>query len=380
MLYDLLITKIDRSHKNTLAKLLCADPSVSLQKALSMLENLPVTYKTGLKKEDAKRELEKLKLLGAVVTPIESKIKEDPIEEILNAEEEESKVDKKVEEKKTTPPQKEYSSERAIRAEVKSSKNRTISRIGPPAKKKKKSNLTGVIVLLAAIAGFGILITTSTNRKEYKINSDSSLLKKSSSSSKTSKTPEKKKSKNLNIFSAMKEKKEKEKAQKVSDSKNYADSAEMFIDDPEAMIKFYKIAISINRKNFNAWNGLVNAYANQGMTKEAYEAKKEMEKIFGDEMFSVEKLVRPYGKLVSFNQESGGLCRLEYKSDSQKRTTLENDCYKLLKALQTSLGCSNYSLYASTGKGTGLLVRFSEKSFPNSFSDFLLQAKINYIE
>lgn len=218
-------------------------------------------------------------------------------------------------------------------------------------------------------------------KPEYKIKSSDALIKKSVKSSEKKQSSEKPKKKiNLNVFSAMKEKKNKEKAQKVSESNNYSDSAEMFIDDPDAMIKFYKIAISINRKNFNAWNGLVNAYANEGMTKEAYEAKEEMKKIFGDEMFSVEKLVRPYGKLISFNQGKGGQCRLEYRSKSKKKVDLESESFNLLRSLNTSLGCGKYSLYASTGKGKGLLVRYDHSAFPNTFSDYLLKSQMSFIE
>lgn len=381
MKYDLIISKIDKSHKNTLAKLLCGDPTISLQKAQSMLENLPITYKKGLVKDDLKREVEKLRALGAEVMPIESKVEEDLFEEILVAEDKHISPDEV--KKEASHPKKSTSVEK-VRKTPTSSRMQNISRIGPPIKKKKKGSSAGVVVLVGVVILFFLLILQGLKKPEYRIKTDAPLVKKGSTSSnkergKTSSSKTKKKN-NLNIFSSMKEKKERKKAQKVSDSKNYSDSAEMFLNDPDEMIKFYKIAISINRKNFNAWSGLVNAYANMGMTKEAYKAKEEMKKIFGEEMFSVEELIRPYGTLVSFNQGKDGFCRLEYKSKAKKKVVLESESFTLLKSLNTSIGCGRYSLYASTGKGKGMLVRYDNNTFPNTFSAFLLKAQINFID
>lgn len=381
MKYDLIISKIDRLHKTTIAKLLCQDPAISLQKAMSMLDNLPITYKSGLSKGEAKKDIEKLKALGAVVSPIESKVKDDPVVEILEAEDSKKNV-REIKNEKTDVGLKSYNSKNERKA-VNKYKNQNISRIGVPVKKKKSKKHSGVAVLIGVAILFTLLILQGLKKPEYKIRQDARLISKSSSSNgkngKESSTKEKKKF-NLNFISSYNEKKAKENAKKVSESNSYGDSAEMFLNDPDEMIRFYKIAISINRKNFNAWNGLVNAYANLGMSKEANQAKEEMKKIFGDEMFSVEKLIRPYGKLVSFNIGKGEFCRIEYKSKSKKRVDLESDSFLILKSLNNSIGCGKYSIYAATQKGKGLLVRYDASEFPNSFSDYLLKAQINFIE
>lgn len=380
MKYDLIITSIDKSHINTIAKLLCTDPSISLQKALSMLKNPPVTYKKDLEKEVVKREIEKLKSLGAEVMPIESKNVKDEIDDLLDNEEIDLKSHK-IEREHTPIKRTETKQPRSdsYKRELKSS---NISRIRPSQKKKKKKSYAGILVLFGIVA-VAFLLLVQTGDSKYDIKADNSLIKKvgDGNNKKSQSSAKQKKKKNLNIFSAMKEKKKKEEARKINESKNYSDSAELFLNDPDEMVRFYKIAISINKNNFNAWTGLVNAYANLGMTKEAYETKEKMLKIFGDEMFSVEDIVKPYGKLVSYKKDKHGFCRLEYKSKSKKRVLLESESFNLLRSLNaSSQGCSKYSLYAATAKGKGMLVRFSEDEFPNTFSNFLLKAEIHFIE
>lgn len=380
MKHDLIITAIDKSHKNMLAKLLCADPEISLQKALSMLGNLPVTYKKGLENEELKSESQKLVSLGAKIMKIESKEPKDLLGTVQLAEE------KSVENNTPSniiPKVKSSSaaSERSL-SSIKPEKQKNISRIRPTSKKKRSNNFTGIAVLFVFITFFVFIVMQGMKKPDYKIKTDAPLVKKSSSSTKKNRNEKQKPQKQmkLNIFSTMKEKKSRERAQKSSESSSYSDSAELFVDDPDEMIRFYKIAISINKHNFNAWNGLVNTYADLGMTKEAYKAKEEMKKIFGDEMFSIEQLVRPFGKLVSYNQDGAGLCRLEYKSKARKKVQLESDSYNLLRSMNSSLGCKKYSIYASTGKGKGLLVRLESGSFPSTFSKYLLSAQINLIE
>lgn len=380
MKYDLIITNIDKSHINTVAKLLCIDPSISLQKALSMLNNPPVVYRKNLEKVVLKREMEKLKSLGADVVSIESKNVKDEIDEILDSEEIIPSVEKK-EVNKAPIKKVENKLPKSDHSERKSHSS-NISRIRPSAKPKKKKNFTGLIVLIGFIVVVLLLFSQGNKDSKYDIKADNSLVKKVgvSKNGKSSSSDKQKKRKSLNVFSAMKEKKKKEEAKKINESKNYSDSAELFLNDPNEMIRFYKIAISINEKNFNAWTGLVNAYANLGMTKEAFKAKEEMAKIFGKEMFSVEDIVKPYGKLVSYKRDRQGFCRLEYKSKSKKRVLLESESFNLLRSLSASQNCGKYSLYASTGKGKGMLVRFSHSEFPNTFSNYLLKAEIHFIE
>lgn len=380
MKYDLIIIKIDKTHIKTIAKLLCTDPSISLQKALSMLENLPVTFKQGLSVEEVKAEGAKLSSLGAKVKTIPSKEPQDLLGTV------QFKGEKSIDSEPDTMFKKSLKREVSkLPDERRTKKKRTenIPRTVIPSKK-KKSSFAPMAILLFFLLLMILAISQGIKKPEYKIKNGSTVISKKSDSKEDGKVRgEKKDKKNrqmkLNIFSSMKEKKEKEKVRKIKESDNYSDSADLFHSDPDEMVRFYKIAISINKYNFNAWSGLVNAYADLGMTREAFQAREEMKKLFSEEMFSVEQIVRPYGKLTTFKQE-GDLCRLEYKSRSKKRVKIESEVYTLLKNLKSSLGCSSYSVYAATGKGRGMLLRLEGEKLPATFSKFLVKAQVNFIE
>jgi hypothetical protein len=163
-------------------------------------------------------------------------------------------------------------------------------------------------------------------------------------------------------------------------SEVYADSAAHLCQDYECEIKFYRIALSFNQYNLKAWQGLIAAYKGARKWAEAEQAERQVKELFGEKVFSVEEIVKPYGVLSRYVRDENGVCRIEYRSQSLKRFELEKETYFLIRALLAQQNCDIVSLYAVTGKGKGMLVRIKPEKFPSRISDYLKTASISFIE
>ena len=393
MKYDLIITSVSNKHLKTMAKLLSADPMISIQKAITMLENPPLVYKRSLDEKALKTIAQKLESLGVTYKKIESAPKEDLLGDVklagekvidnIKKPEAEKRVDPAVAKPLPMKPSATYLSDKNDKIK-RGEKVEPVKKIYKNEKKKSsKKSVVSLFFLLFGAVGVILFLLLGSKKQEFKITASTPTMTKTSSEKQDSKTT-KKNGLKIKIFAnSKKEKKRKEAqelAEKKSQSANFADSAESAEGDSNKMIKFYKIAISLNEKNFNAWTGLVSALKDAGMTTESYEAKERMKEIFGEDMFTIEELVRPYGKLLSFKKDETGVCRLEYKSTSKKKVKMEGDIFLLFRSLNSSLSCSSFSAFASTGKGRGLLVRCEVSSFPNTVSKFLEMSSISFIE
>ena len=74
MNYDLIIIKLTKTRlKQVIAHHIAVDPSISLQKALSLLDNLPLVYAKDLSFKELEDATHKLQKLGAVCRAVESK-------------------------------------------------------------------------------------------------------------------------------------------------------------------------------------------------------------------------------------------------------------------------------------------------------------------
>lgn len=393
MLYDLIITKIDKpASRSIIARLLAADLSTSIQKALSELENLPTVYKRGLTEKDFRELALKLNKMGATCQVIESKTpgdtfkpKRDSVEDYLKSE---IKTDgtgtPNITNQKQEPPQKTASiksQERKKRAQEKMTFLKSVQKAKSPRKKEGRS-----LVIIFVIIGVALLIAffSAGNKKQIKIKRSDALVKKTSNkTSKGKRSKKAKKNNNINKEKASKSAKSKRTPTNPTQKKassTYTDSARHSGDDTEQAIKFYKIAISFNRYNLKAWQGLIVAYRNAGKPKEAAEAKERMEELFGEEIFSIKEIVDTYGELSDYSQDNNNVCRIEYRSRLSKRTELERETYLLMRAILSHKRCASISLYAATRKGSGMLVRIGTRAFPSSVSEYKKRAVITFVE
>jgi hypothetical protein len=67
-------------------------------------------------------------------------------------------------------------------------------------------------------------------------------------------------------------------------------------------------------------------------------------------------------------------------SKSLKKRKIQKETYLILQAVFTQNDCKKITLYASTGKGTGLLVHISKEIFPLKISEYLNKASITFVK
>ncbi len=387
MNYDVIILKIPKPHiKKVLAHHLAADPSVSLQKALSLLDNLPIVYSKDLSAKELEDVLRQMAKLGVECQIVESK---NPLDFIKETETPQKDVTKKSDILKASGKKPKAVSERRGGQRVTFQSASSGPRL-PIEKKpeKKKSILKNILVVCILCAAVGILFVIGKN-KSYKISSTAPLVSKKGGSKSRPKAPKKsrssfndelKESKQQKQESDSKSPKESISSPQKRSSDSYTDSAASAGSDYTRAIKFYKIAISFNRNNLRAWQGLLAAYRGARMWKEAEETKDRMADLFQEDAFSIREIVKPYGVLSQYKRDEHGVCRIEYRSHESKRAVMERETFFLIRALIAHEPCRTVSLYASTGKGRGMLVRVSTEAFPSSFSNYTKRAQISFTE
>ena len=249
---------------------------------------------------------------------------------------------------------------------------------------KKKKNVITNFIILAGIALVIIVMLILGRGSKVRIKPTGPVLtgkngtKTGKVKGSTSKAPVSNEKETIERGKGEKEKTSASPAKRSSDA--YTDSAVHLCEDYECEIKFFRIALSFNQRNLRAWQGLIAAYRGAGKRAEAEKAERQMKELFGEKVFSVEEVVKPYGVLSKYDRDENGVCRIEYHSQTLKQSELEKETYYLIRDLLAQQNCTMVSLYASTGKGKGMLVRIKTDRFPSRVSDYVESASISFIE
>jgi hypothetical protein len=163
-------------------------------------------------------------------------------------------------------------------------------------------------------------------------------------------------------------------------SQLYVDSAQAPGAHGQMMIKFYLMAISINKYNAAAWYGLINAYNEAGMAAEAQKAQETMLEIFGDEVTSVNDIIAKYGVLRDYAQSPDGTLRVEYVSRESVNGSLLEEAFALSKELKPTCNCIAISINMKTKTSNSLLAYITAKDFPQTLGEFKSKARLTYLE
>ena len=158
------------------------------------------------------------------------------------------------------------------------------------------------------------------------------------------------------------------------------DSALQSSADPGRAIRFYRMALSFNRYNVHAWYGLIEAYGEAGLHREAAQTRREMQEVLGQRSFSLASLVAPVGTAVSLTTTDLGTVRLEYRSRATDRGELLREVWQLSRSLGRDCNCRALSLHATTESGTGVLVHIDAQSVPGDLASFQSAASITFLE
>lgn len=393
MNYDLIIVKINNPHsKKVLAHKIAADPAISMQKALSLLENLPAVYMKDLSTKELEEASDYLVKIGVVCRAVESR---DPFVQpgitTIPKPQEHTIQQHTIKEHVQAPKMPAVSQPVSISLKPHLDNTQKGSEASNPKKKKIWPDSPGArMAIIASIIFILILLILQGKNRYFGIDLTSISKKGAPQTTDTSAQSQNElqqqdtAAKNTTTDSGYSGIESRESGvtpaqQKISGE--YADSAADMRDDYERAIKLYKIAISFNQNNVSAWQGLLATYTKAGMSEQAVETKNRMEEIFGNTVFTIGTIIGPYGVLSSFNLDDNRVCRIEYRSRKMARHELEEETYNIARALLGQLHCSQLSLYAATTKGSGMLVRLSNsRSFPATLSEFRRTASLSFVE
>jgi hypothetical protein len=167
--------------------------------------------------------------------------------------------------------------------------------------------------------------------------------------------------------------------QEIAHAQKLLDSAKQILDQNHA-ITFYKLAIAFNRHNINAWYGLRDAYKQSMMAKEALETENAMTRLFGNNVFSLSKIVERTGQVMAMTKSQTGTYRIEYASLEKNRDKAMFNAFLLIKSMHTSCDCHAMSLYVHLDGKAGILVYAKVDVVPASFDDFVKKAEITQLQ
>jgi hypothetical protein len=358
---DLIVTVIQNDHaKKIIARLICQKQSIPLQKALQIVSKPPFVFLINASTEEIHTSVSQLKPLGVAFKTIDSK--------------------------KTTPEQSNPIPEQPLHLkntvsnnppnDLKEKVHPVIQHLPsleiPISKKPEKRNFISGIVLILVIGLLILLIIISFKKRpssflsEYTGTIQSTQLEKNESLNKKQNISSKMKSPVLPVDKAK--------------SDNYTDSAYAQADNYNQAVKFYLMAISFNKHNYKAWYGLINTYYNMKLPEDAHKAEVEMKKLFGDTIFDVNKIVEPFGTMITAQLDQDSIYSIEYKSAASNKKSLTNETYQIIRALKPTCNCAAISIFASHTAGTGMIVHIKKMQDFYSLEEFENVASITYLE
>jgi hypothetical protein len=358
---DLIVTLLQNDHaKKIIARLICQKQSIPLQKALQIVTKTPFVFLINASAEEIHTSVSQLKPLGVAFKAIDSTKTtpehSNPIpEQTLQL---------------TNPVS--HTPANDVKEKVRPVIHHLYSVETPILKQSKKGKFIKGIVLFLVIILPIILIGISFNNRpssflsEYTGTIQSTPIEKNGSSKEKQSNSKKKNSHDFPINKAK--------------SDNYTDSASAQADNYNQAVKFYLIAISFNKHNYKAWYGLINAYYNMELPAEAHKAEAEMKKIFGDAIFDVNKIIEPFGTIITAQLDQDSTYSIEYKSASSNKKALMNESYQIIRALKPTCNCTSISLFASHTAGTGMIVHINQTENFISLYEFENVASITYLE
>jgi hypothetical protein len=374
MRYTILITAVGSPRAGKIvAHHLAGNRNVSLSYAQSLLENVPVVYQTDLTKDETDAIIKRLIAIGvqvkAVPTASLSPIPKEPPGE----------SDRKSPPFGATETDQQSTPEKAPAASPALSfvyrETVTPTPTVKTVEMKKRLALGGIVVIIV----FGV-IAFLTAEKKWQPRLQSPMLSLLGADStqpgeKTVSSPVSDEGSSIRHSGRLSISKE-----DLLRSGAFVDSGKASSEANDA-VAFYKMAIGFNKFNVGAWYGLIAAYAALGMEDEQRESEKAMAAIFGQEIFTVSKIVEQFGELVDSYTTTDGACHIDYRSRESKKDALQSETYMLVKALATRKDCLAFSFYVRAGNGRGgVLVYIAGTPVPDSFQQYRLRAKITVFE
>jgi competence protein ComGC len=153
------------------------------------------------------------------------------------------------------------------------------------------------------------------------------------------------------------------------------DSAKNAGNNVETLINFYKIAISFNKYNLDAWFGLLDAYKSAGRSGEYQQAENQMKELFGDKVFDISSQVKRFGEIEDLFENENGVLVVKYRSPEPLDRSGER-VYSLIKILHTTAGYQSLSIEIAGVKAERMLVHVRPGMEIATFADFKKNASV----
>jgi hypothetical protein len=369
MNYDLIIYEIRNPNAYTiLAHQLARNPEITLQKASKMLEKLPLTLFKQIDESSMHTYLAQYSHHGIILKalPSDVSIKENDNDNRtsgLNR----AAHGYRVEDKK-----------QAIRGMCSNGVSNQVllelkngMRELKPKKKQIKPALLASLFLLAAMLIGLIVLLLNNNKIVYRY----ARLGKSIISS--NQVVSRQKISSIHIINKKIEERKRVSTEQKITSEKMVDSANIVSSDLRRMINFYKIAISFNRFNANAWLGLLSTYKSAGMDIHYQQCLKNMEEIFGDQVFVTSSVVEKYGKITDSYVSEDSILRITYKSEVKREDTLLYDIYMMIRTLEAQSNFNGISVSSIDSENKEIIVHARPGMRIETFDSFKKNASIN---
>lgn len=359
---DLVITSINNDHaRKVIARLICQKQAIPLQKALAIVEKPPFVFVINESDESIKKIAGQYSQLGITFSIADSAHQgsmQAPPEQIHS---DKSKITNTI----ALPQKEEYQ-------KTKSPVHHLPSDDIPPVVdiKNKKFPVTSIISLMLVIILPVILIIFSYRERKtaFLADYDGKVTDTIISKAKQPSTS-RQQSSQKNISSENREK-----------SSDFTDSANAYTDDYNKAVFFYKLAISFNKYNYRAWYGLVNTYHSMNEIDKAKKAQQEMMKLFGESVFDIGSVIRPFGELESAELRTDSSYYLAYTTTASNQQTLVNETFQIIRALRPLCDCKSIAVFARKSPGRGLIVHIKNDKPFFSLTDYKSAASFTYLE
>ena len=143
------------------------------------------------------------------------------------------------------------------------------------------------------------------------------------------------------------------------------------------MERFYRFAISFNRNNMRAWKGLLDCLERRGDSARAAEIRREMQRLFGENVFQITKNVEAHGTIENFSSEDK-VYRLTYFR-SENAGPVERELFSIGQNIVISGSFERAVIFAKESENSGYMISFSTANFPRTLEQFKRKITINKV-
>ena len=142
--------------------------------------------------------------------------------------------------------------------------------------------------------------------------------------------------------------------------------------------RMYRFAISFNRYNFKAWLGLLTCFERNQDPRKADQIRKEMRQVFGEDVFTIMRMIGTYGSLESLTTQ-GNTCQITYNR-SNPQSAPYHELFTIAQNISVVNSCRRAIIIAQEGtNGSGHMISVDFANLPISLEEFRKKIEVNKV-